>query len=68
MAQETSNPTGTDPMREFAETLARLDALARDPQLQVALGHGLLRELRYPISSYRQRFPELWPSAQASLF
>ena len=68
MAQETSNPPAIDPMREFAETLARLDALARDPQLQVALGHGLLRELRYPISSYRQRFPELWPSAQASLF
>ncbi|MFC3715180.1 hypothetical protein ACFONC_03320 [Luteimonas soli] len=68
MAQETSTPTDLDPMREFAETLARLDALARNPQLQVALGQGLLRELRYPISSYRQRFPELWPSAQASLF
>lgn len=68
MAKESSNPPPADPMSEFAHTLAKLDALTRDPQLQVALGQGLLREVRYPISSYRQRFPELWPSAQSSLF
>lgn len=68
MADELNSPARPDPMVEFAETLAKLDELSRDPQLQVALGQGLLRELRYPISSYRQRFPDLWPTVQASLF
>lgn len=68
MANGSSRATKPDCVLEFAETLAKLDALTRDPQLQAALGPGLLRELRYPISSYRQRFPDLWPSAQASLF
>lgn len=67
MADGPGVPT-QDPMREFAATLAQLDAVARDPQLQAALGAGVLRELRYLVASHRQRFPELWPSAQASLF
>lgn len=68
MADESGQATVQDPVLEFAETLAKLDAMTRDPQLQAALGAGLLRELRYPISAYRQRFPDLWPAAQASLF
>ncbi len=68
MADFPSITNVPDPVREFAETLAKLDALERDPQLQTALGPGLLRELRYLISSYRQCFPDLWPAAQASLF
>jgi hypothetical protein len=68
MASVPSGPNVPDPVREFAETLAKLDALMRDPLLQAALGPGLLREVRYPISSYRQCFPDLWPAVQASLF
>lgn len=62
-------PSGVDAeLQELTDTLAKLDALMRNPELQAHIGDGLARELRYPIASYRQRFPQLWPAAQPSLF
>lgn len=62
-------PSGVDAeLQELTDTLAKLDALMRNPELQAHIGDGLARELRYPIASYRQRFPQLWPTAQPSLF
>lgn len=64
-----ATPTGVDAdLQELTDTLAKLDALVRKPQLQSRIGEGLAREIRYPIASYRQRFPQLWPTAQSSLF
>lgn len=54
-------------LQELTDTMAKLDALMRSPQLHALIGDGLAREIRYPIATYRQRFPQLWPTSQPSL-
>lgn len=64
MERSPATPT----LHDVAHLLQALNHLTADPQLQAQLGPGLLRELRYPCASFRQRFPDAWPSAQPSLF
>jgi hypothetical protein len=58
----------SDLLTELAAHLAAIERLTRDPALAHTLGEGLMRELRYPAASFRQRFPASWPGGQQSLF
>ncbi len=68
MSDHTATPAAANPLQDLGELLARLDTALREPALRQIAGNGLLRELRYPISSFRQLYPQHWPSAQPTLF
>jgi hypothetical protein len=51
----------------LADQLHRVEALLSNPELCAAVGDGIVRELRYPISSFRQLFPSCWPGGQKPL-
>lgn len=44
------------------QQLQEIDRLLRSPAGKHGIDAALHRELRYPISSVRQRFPDLWNS------
>ncbi len=56
-----------DPMQDLADHLAAVSELIELPDVAARLGGGLSRELRYPLSAFRARFPELLPGAQQYL-
>lgn len=65
----TSHTPGesTDVLQQIVMHLAAVDALMRTPEAQARIGAGLEREMRYPLASFRQRYPDLWPGAQVPL-
>lgn len=58
----------SSPLVTLAERLAAIDEQLVDSELQRALGHGLVRELRAAVVGFRQRHADLWPSPQTELF
>lgn len=65
---KTSEAPPAPSLESLAVLLEQLFASTSDPDLAKELGHGLVRELRYPIASFKQRFPDAWPTPQAKLF
>lgn len=55
------------PLEMLGLLLRQLDDATKDPRLATLVGDGILRELRYPISSFKQRFPAAWPGGQQQL-
>lgn len=66
MPEDTPPPVAT--LHDVADHLKALNDLVRDPNLQAQLGRGFVRELTYTSSTFRQRFPDYWPSLQPQLF
>jgi hypothetical protein len=64
--QAISTPV-TEDLADLAAYLRGVEALLAKPALQAAVGAGVVREFRYPISSFRARFPDLWPGGQKAL-
>lgn len=66
MPEDIPPPAAT--LHDVAILLKALNDLVLDPNLQAQLGHGFVRELSYTSSTFRQRFPDCWPSLQPQLF
>jgi hypothetical protein len=64
----TDTTPSSDRLQVLAEHLAAIDALLAEPELIAVLGDGFIRELHYPLASFRQRYPTRWPGAQPPLF
>lgn len=58
-------PTSADVLLQVIEHLSQVDRLLRSPGGMHGIDAGLQLQLRYPITSFRQRFPEAWTAAQA---
>jgi len=67
MARRQPTPPPVDYVATLADQLHRVEALLSNPELCAAVGDGIVRELRYPISSFRQLFPSCWPGGQKPL-
>lgn len=63
-----TNDAHDEELQALAAHLVAATALLNSQDLQRQIGSGTTRELRYAISSFRQRFPDLLPGAQPSLF
>lgn len=64
----TTNSSHDEELQALASHLIAATALLNSQDLQRQIGQGTTRELRYAISSFRQRFPDMLPGAQPSLF
>ena len=56
-----------DPLLAVGRHLAALDELMRDPSVLARRGAGIQGELRGPVASFRQKFPDALPGAQPPL-
>lgn len=64
----TTDATPPSELHALAAHLQAATALLNSPDVRKQIGQGTARELRYAISSFRQRFPELLPGSQQPLF
>ncbi|MCF3643312.1 hypothetical protein LXM94_25495 [Rhizobium sp. TRM95111] len=64
---EPSCQHGPDPMQDLADHLAAVSALLGHPAVRARIGGSLVRELGYPLASFRARFPDLLPGSQQTL-
>ena len=57
----------SDPLQQFIDQLAGIEAGLADPAVLAAIGPGMRNEAFYLLSSCRQRFPARFPGAQQVL-
>lgn len=62
-----SEDAGAEALAKIGAHLHAIEALMAQPECRSALGHGLARELHYPLATFRQRFPNSLPGAQRPL-
>ncbi len=57
----------SDPLQDFIDKLASLEAGLADPAVIAAIGAGMRNEAFYLLSSCRQRFPDRFAGAQQAM-